>query len=263
MLARKLTNSRFNQKLLIILTRQQNIVYSHRNMPVHRAELSSFTKSGTLNPDLERRFTERFEIPPGIPVDGMVFDYRSTVYEIFRDRFIVKALQVEGVDPHRDHKLQVPIALQLPRLFDNGSIVLANGQDRDQFEVVLKFPGAVTYYQTNPDHEGLYPALSCAAMLMAIPYSILDKVDRTKPLVVIMQGIPEGDEHIGYSSSSILKLQRNIGQTGIINAEKINVPATMRRSAGGYWEEYERKCKEVIAGSSGVFFILDGYFGKR
>ena len=224
-----------------------------------KEHLSSSISYQPLTDPLRNRFKRCFEIPANIKTNGIVFDHLVTVYRELRDNSLLPLVKHLHIDPFTNHGPMKPIEINLPsEVFEAGTLSLTS-ESMNHFQAVLRFenhPNDVIHFQTAPKrYDTLMSALSHASVQAALPSDVLEKIQVEKPFVLIRQGIPPEDQYIGYQhSSGIVILQRD-GKTGIINASETDLSG-----GSGYWRSYETLCRKIISGSSGVFFMLDGYF---
>ena len=234
------------------------------NMPlqfrpgVTKEHASSSTSYQALTVPIEKRFRSRFEISASKPVSGMVFDNLGTILGTLRDEKLIPLIKTQiKTDIHRTYGPLEAKEFNLPTdVFETGTLTVAS-DSKYQFKIALNFtnqPQNTIEYQTPSFRDTLTSALAHATRLLAIPSAVLNKVQVEKPYVLIVQGIPVEDKYIGFLHSTVYSLQRD-KDTGVIKVAQTNVEHGQH-----YWERHVEQCKQIIAKSSGEFFMLDGYY---
>lgn len=205
-------------------------------------------------------FKERFKIPDSIPVEGLVFDGRGTIYGTLVDKNLLPLLTNSGLYQYTGGPIR-PAEFQLPPVFEPGtlSIAMADGYICDRFQSVLRFHRATEtpiHYQTPlGTRDNLCAFISHTAIMACLPREVLQGIARNGPMVVIHQnGSKNPKEYIGHNYSNAYRLSWD-EQTQLVQASQIKAPA--RRGDIRSEKDQARVCKKAIAKSTGVFFVSE------
>lgn len=219
-------------------------------------EQPSKVSFGPIQSPVLELFRESFEIPESIPVEGMLFADKGTIYNTLVDNELLHMFIGNGIYRYSGGPIQ-PTEFQLPPVFEDGtqSVAMADGYLHDHFQSVLRFNGVSNipiHYQTPPEaHDDIWDFVFDTAIMACLPKEVLQKVKESDhPMAVIHQNVHRNGEYTGYDYSTVYTLLWD-EQAQLIQASKIQA------KVGGesYREDQALACKNAVAKSQSVFFV--------